>query len=980
MNTNYIASAGTGKTFSLVCEVIKRVKDGESLEEMLILTFTEKAAGEIKERIYTEISRIIEEEKDLKLKKRLHSELLKVEYSYIGTFHSIFLRILKKYPDRSKIDRNTKIFQDSMLRQFILKEFENWIENDFYKNRQIWDRIGSFSGYNLFDMFYTLYTNRTKINKREIDLKPKEKNIENLKSELKSALETLFERYGELLTRIKQIGYSEKIFNNDPFLLKESVEEEEIFKIKPKTDRGFIFKGKRGGDKKSKEFFQKNIQPYLDEYFFDLDGKVFDLSASLYEKQLDFNSDLILDRFFKFLEHIQERKKIEGIIDFDDILIKMDNLLDEQKIRKELQKKFRSIFIDEFQDTDRIQISILKKISDNNLSVFGDPKQCIYQWRAADLESYFQFVDGFRKVVLENNYRSSPEIVNFLNKIFTSGKILKHISEEYRKPVKPVKEDKGEVKIKDISDTGIDQTEYIPALVKQISKNYSYNRIMILVRKNSLLKKVVESLQKNNIPVKFYGTGNLFETEEVRTVVNILKFIDNPENPVNLLKILKSPVIMEDEKSIYKNKTDLKAYKNPVLSLFTDLSKRKFSISPDVIIEKIYNQTDIIPIFSSFKDGKTKIKNLLYLKEIIFRLSRENYNLSDIILYAETVEEKIPESDDDNSVEVLTIHRAKGLQKEVVILPFFDKDPYRIIHRDLYYKEGELIINFKNAKSKKFLSQEEDLRTEDMNELERLLYVALTRAVERIYLIKSEKPKKNSFLKMLENTIDLSPYTEKVKTVEIKEDLKTEDNKPDISIEEATQFEEFLKREKEKATSFERFTSVSKMTEENQKIKKGNTTEKSLYTGILIHSVLEEIDFKDFSLEKTISKIKEKMDNVPKRFKKEVEKKAIKIMETFHKSDILDELKKSKIIFREVPFVLKEKDRFIEGRIDIIYEKDGKLFIMDYKTADFIDEKNARKKYILQKEYYLKAVKKIFPEKDIFFKIGMLSTGKIIEL
>ena len=263
MNTNYIASAGTGKTFSLVQEVIKKIKSGESLENMLILTFTEKAAGEIKERIYTEISQILEDENDLEIKKRLHSELLKVEYSFIGTFHSVFLRILKKYPERSRIDRNTKIFQDSMLRQFILKEFESWIEDDFYKNRHVWDKLEGFSGSKLFDMFYTLYINRTKIKKRKIDIKSQEEKITKIKKDLTSLLETLFEKYGYLFTKIKQSGYSGKIFNNDPFSIKKNVEEGEIFRINPETDRGFIFKGKRAGDKKSRKFFDENVQTNL---------------------------------------------------------------------------------------------------------------------------------------------------------------------------------------------------------------------------------------------------------------------------------------------------------------------------------------------------------------------------------------------------------------------------------------------------------------------------------------------------------------------------------------------------------------------------------------------------------------------------------------------------------------------------------------------------------------------------------------------
>jgi len=980
MNINYIASAGTGKTFSLVNNVIKKLKEGESIENMLILTFTEKAAGEIKERIYKEISEILETRNDTGLKKKLHYELLKVEFSYIGTFHSVFLRILKKHSERSKIDRNTKIYQDSMLRQFLLKEFENWIENDFYKNRDIWDKLEGFSGSNLFEIFYTLYLNRTKIKKINIDTKDQEERIKKIKNDLLKLLGEIFEKYGKLFKKIKQNG-AEKIFNNNPFVIKKNVEEREPFKTNKPTDRGFIFKGKRGGDRESRAFFQKHIQPYLDQEFFDLDSKISYLSEELYKEQLDFNANLLMERFFNFLDHVENRKKEEGVIDFDDILIKMDMLLSDTGIRKEIQKKFRYIFVDEFQDTDRIQISILKKISSDNVSVFGDPKQCIYQWRTADLKGYFQFVDGFKKVVLEKNYRSCPEILDFLNRIFTSEKILKHINIVYRKAVKPVKKEKGEVKIKDISETGLDHTEYLPVLIKDLSKHYSYSQMMILVRTNNLLKKVVDSLQKNNIPVRFYGAGNLFDTEEVKTVINILRFINNPDNPVNLIKLLKSPVVMEDEKNIYKNKTDVKAYKNPFLSMLTDLSKIKFSIPPDEIMDKIYNQTEIIPIFSSFKDGKIKQKNLLHFKNIVHRLSRENYNLNDIILYTETVQEKIPESDDQNSVEVLTIHRAKGLQKEVVILPFFDRDPYTINHRDIYFKDENLIVNFKNARSKDFFTKEEELYEENLNEIERLLYVSLTRAAERLYLIKAGKPSKNSFLKIIERATDLSPYTEKVPKTDIIDDPQTEEKIPDIDIKQAVELEEFLKKEKKKALSFERFISVSRIAEKEQRnIKKSGDSQKSLYTGIVIHSVLEETDFEDFSLEKVIPKIKNKMEEVPPKIRKEIEEKVVKLMEIFHRSEILSELKKSRIIFREVPFILKEKGRFIEGRIDIVYEKDGKIYIMDYKTAQFSDEKDLIERYSIQKKYYIKAIKKIFPQRDVYFKIGMLSTGRIIKL
>ena len=976
---NYIASAGTGKTYSLVKTVIQKIKEGETLDSFLILTFTEKAAGEIKERLYKELSRIVEEERDIRLKKRFHSELMKIDLSYTGTFHSVFLRFLKKYPEKTGIDSAVRIYQDSMLKQFLLKEFEIWIEKDFEDSREIWEEAGILSGQEIFELFYTLYLNRTKIPKTEKDLKTRKKKINDLLSRSSSLIDSVLNRYQKAFFPVREKGLSDKIFNNDPFFLKTAVRERDLSRLNLSlTDRGFILKGSRAGNKESREFVEQKVLPYLDEEFYSTDNQLYEILKELYEEQSDYRAGIITDRFLSFLEFFEERKKEEGIIDFDDILIKTDSILDEPQITEKLTGNLRYVFVDEFQDTDKLQISILQKLSKKSIYVFGDPKQCIYQWRAADLDGYFKFVDGFEVVTLDTSYRSSRKIVNFVNSIVCSGEFLSHIDEKYRRPVKANNTDEGLVRIKDISGLNIAQEEYLPYLIDELKKDYSYSQMMILVRTNNLLQKVIKSLQEKRIPVKVYGSGNIFEKEEVKTVLNLLRFIEEPDDPVNIIRVLKSPLLMIEDTDIHRKRQNLKAYNHPVIQLLLSLSCKKFSVPPQDILQEIYRKTDLLPVFSSFDDGKIRVKNLNRFMEIVHRLSEDNYNLRDIILYSETISEPIPESDEENAVEVLTIHRAKGLEKEVVILPFMDRDPYRIMERTVYYKNGKFVLNHKKARSKNYHSMKQELEKDAVDEIERLLYVALTRAKERIYIIRSEKKStKNSFLKKIEKAIDVSLYTEAVKDIQ-NEDLTQTAEKPRISIEKAEKIEKFLKKEKEISDSAEKFTTVSKLMEKDRPESQGKGSEISVYTGIIVHSVLEETEFKKFSFEESVKKIKEKLKTVPPDMREKVEKKATEIMRVFEKSQILDELRKSDILFRELPFVIKEKDLFVEGRIDVVYRKNGEIYVMDYKTTAYISQKEIKERYRKQKEYYLKAVSRIFPQEKVHFRIGMLLTGKVL--
>lgn len=172
MSVNYIASAGTGKTYTLVSEVLDKIKNhNTSINDMLILTFTEKAASELKERIASRIREEISKSGDPVDKQKLHREILHIDNAYIGTFHSVFFRLLKMYPLQSKIDNSYQIISEQ-LDEYLNLWFEKWIEEDF-DDKSIWQSIMqsvSIDYKNLKNAFIILYKNRSKLQRNSFDL------------------------------------------------------------------------------------------------------------------------------------------------------------------------------------------------------------------------------------------------------------------------------------------------------------------------------------------------------------------------------------------------------------------------------------------------------------------------------------------------------------------------------------------------------------------------------------------------------------------------------------------------------------------------------------------------------------------------------------------------------------------------------------------------------------------------------------------
>ncbi len=1008
-NINYIASAGTGKTYSLITEVLTKIKnENVSLKNMLILTFTEKAASELKEKLSKRIKEQLKSEEVPKKEKiKLHKELIYIDSGYIGTFHSIFFRFLKKYPQISKIDSSFSVLS-SQLDYFLDVIFEKWIENDFKENEKEWEKLVEIFGEEfkkLKGIFIALYKDRLKLKKNLIDFKLQEENIEKLAIDLQNSLNSIFEEYKGIFDKL---GINSNIFKLNPFLIQKLLTQKRYTDLSEGKNI-FLKRTSNRMSEKEKDFYNEKIKLILkNENFLHLEKKITSKLTELKLEELDYNANLLLKKIFDFIDFTGKIKEDERILDFNDILEKTLNMIEEnENVKNEIKNSFKYIFVDEFQDTDKIQTQIIEKISNENIYTFGDPKQCIYTWRDADLDVYFEFLEKnqFKDVVLNINYRSGKNLVKLFNKFLSEGIILEYFDKKFKEEVKANKKDNGKIKliqlntgVSDRNSKVVEEARYTVFLINHLlEEGFEYQDILILFRTNNHLKKFKEVLTFHNIPVSVPEGDNIFESPEIRVLVNILKFIEFPKRKLEFFKILKSPLIYFEDKQLYEKRENLslESLKLKNLDVIKKLIDNKYNLTVENIIDEIYLKTDLLETFS-LTDGNGEIlENLKKFKILAKQKTLEGMSLRDFILFVETAEVQEAQIFSENSVQLLTMHKSKGLESKAVILPLTALEPYQLKLKNIHTYKGEIILNFSKAKTKNLEKSEEKIKKEIKQEWERLFYVAITRAKNELIFIDNGGKTPHSFNNYVNKLIEISNLIEveevnseniTVKPIDKKENVKSEDIKKELKNLKGK--EEKRNEIYERAIKDKRFWSVSEIIKEEYKTEgaefdfsKEIKENISIYIGTVVHNVMEKLDFKNLSIEKIKNLIDEEKGIIPENIREKVLKDSYDILKNLENSALHLELKKADILFRELPFVLYENDKYIEGRIDVIYKKDNKITVMDYKTNRYKTEKDKKEifeKYKKQKEYYLKAVKKIFPDEKVEFKLGLLWKMEII--
>lgn len=582
-----VAGAGSGKTLVLTYRIAYLISLGISPSSILALTFTNKAASEMKERIRNLVGK-------------------RADYIYMGTFHSIFARILR---------------QEAHL-------------------------IGYTRDYSIYD-------------------------TDESENVIKGIL--------------KDFNISENHFT-------------------PRFIQGLISKAK------NKLIFKENG---LNNFF------------DMYNKKL-----------LAIYEEYNKRLKDSNAMDFDDLLIKPIELFTvSEELLSKYRERFNYILVDEYQDTNTAQYFLLKMLVNQNKNIccVGDDAQSIYKWRGAEVRNIIEFNKDFpeTKIIrLEQNYRSTKSI------LAVADSVIKNNIYQIPKTLWTSNEQGEKVTVTTCFDER-DEANYVAKIVSSLinSNKYKPREIAILYRTNAQSRNFEEVFIKSSIPYIIVGGVEFYKRKEVKDILAYLKLLVNPKDDESFLRIVNFPprgigdvsietlrtIARNNEKSMFNAIPDLiespniqdrikKNFKN----FYEFISKYRSLVNDKNFYEIVKTFIDELNILQLYKEERTeesnqRYENIIQLLNSIqeFQVNNPESTLTDYLSEISLIADVDNWEDRKNSVVLMTLHSAKGLEFKVVFIVGCE-DGLLPLRRD-----GDI---------------------DDIEEERRLFYVGCTRAMKHLHL------------------------------------------------------------------------------------------------------------------------------------------------------------------------------------------------------------------------------------------------------
>ncbi|MBN1166897.1 MAG: UvrD-helicase domain-containing protein [Methanospirillaceae archaeon] len=757
------AGAGTGKTFVLVLKYLNLLEqEGLRPGEILALTFTDKAAAEMKDRVRSTITRRLAEDPTDRMMKEAAEEVI---IAPIMTFHSFCAQILREFAIEAGLEPGFAIL-DGGQAAFVKKEaFEQVLRKPPAGVREALIRILSqVEKFRLAEMLFAIdehYDHYTSF--FAMAAENPEKMVEIWREFLDGIREPETERFFTDPVNSSAINHlvrlSRKYTNASDSAVKYLNQVVPILMqlhrdappdALARAARAFLEIRPIGRIGSKKNWDERDLTLFRD-------AKA-DITASL-EKALPY-FELAIDRdcaftratfaFYADLQVISERyhkvvtdaKKQASALDFSDLIRLCKHfLLDNQDIvQKHLRPRYKYIMVDEFQDTDPAQFDIITAITGRlipgkrGLFIVGDPKQSIYLFRNADVTRFKEAQNRIlvdcegRLTNLDVSFRSSREVIGFVNFLFSS------IFASADKPwefgyeplaVSPAREGcEGSVRILfppkgESKGTLADQKEIEAGMVAEMihqmvscqdtwitdssgkERPVTYGDIAILLERRTYLTQYMLALSRQDTPFYVHGGVGFYSRQEMYDIFNLLSFLLRPYDDAALLGTLRSPYIGLSDPMIHAIKTmkglprgttlygRLQRYiaenpENPDI----DSLKRADRLLPgwlsstgripiSRLIRNILVESGILTVYGALPMGEQQVANLEKLIRIVRnRCESGSYDLSDLIsdlTNSITAEEREGEAALDalaqTSVNIMTVHAAKGLEFPVVVLP-----------------------------------------------------------------------------------------------------------------------------------------------------------------------------------------------------------------------------------------------------------------------------------------------------------------------
>ncbi|MGD9676981.1 MAG: UvrD-helicase domain-containing protein [Vulcanibacillus sp.] len=1035
------AGAGSGKTTYLVRRMIETVREGRcKIEEIAAITFTRKAASELRERFQTKLEKTYEDTTDKMERKILEEALQNIDQSFIGTVHSFCGRLLRERPVEAGIDPEFKELDNidlALLERQAWKEYllKLKLENSILLSNL--EKIGILPE-DLYRSFQDLN------NYSDVDLVKEKRDRPDIEKALVEVLKFVERaRHSIPVQPVDEKGYDDlqkaikKTTRLNSYL--NPNKDINIIKIISIYEKDLGITQKRWTSKEEAKDFKEEADILREE-----------IIQPIMKTWREYSHFYILEFLVPAVKYYEELRSKLSSLNFQDLLIKTaDMLKNNPEIRKYFQNKYKSLLVDEFQDTDPIQAEIVFYLTGadseekdwqklvplpGTLFVVGDPKQSIYRFRRADIDIYNLVkkliqVSGGEVLKLTSNFRSLNSIGNYLNPIFQE--IFPGKSDKYQAEfaaMDTVKEDEvgisSGVKCLQISSEYKNKDGVVNSDADSIAKiirdavdgnmmlhktaKPTYKDFMILLRYKDSMEVYTRTLETYGIPVKMAGSSTVGESIEVKELLKLLKLLSNIDNQVLLIAVLRGLFFGLSENLLYKFKCaggqfniftkmpesleeNHRSELDNVLKKLNEyyLWTRKYN--PTNVIEKIISDIGIVPYIARGEMNMSRYGSIYYILERLRKSESEGVTeFSIIVKQFETIletniEEELDIFCEEDTVRIMNLHKAKGLEAPVVFLAHPAKmtkvSPALHIERTNNQPKGYFMFSKSTGEFSSIsigepkdwnIYQEEEERYLQAEE-KRLVYVAATRAKNLLIISNSQLKNKNPWELLLKNLkksdeIIVPDIQQRVVLAEDSQTINIDDYKRIKSECENWQNElstkGYLTAAPTDYKDASKFWSISR--EDGGGLAWGNA----------VHRTLEYLVKDNGNIEAIVESALMEYDVSLER-----KNELISLVDKFKQSAIWVRIEKAEAKFAEVPFSIKVDNQhsifelikldgdipiILTGTIDLLFKEDGEWVVVDYKTdhATTEDDYNKlREIYKTQTKIYSFVIEELLGEK-----------------
>ncbi len=995
------AGAGSGKTAVLSERVLSHIKNNIDIEDLLILTFTNAAAQEMKERIRNKL-----------LKNNLKEQADKVDLAYITTFDSYALTLVKKYSYTLNLGKNINIIDSSII-ELKKKEILNNIFEDYYlkEDKLFLKLIDDFCLKDDKEIFNTILNlNKqldNKYNKKEylnnyVNNYFSDDNINRL---IDDYLNIIFNYVNIISLQLDNI----KHYTDDKFMIKISDVLYPLFNAKTYNDVKLIINNinlpRLTESNEESSLIKKKITSLIEVIkeltkYNDLD----ELQDSILNTK-DYIL-IIIKIILELDDEIFKYKISNNAFEFIDISkLAIDILKNNNQIAQDLKNKYKEILIDEYQDTNDLQDIFISLIENNNTYVVGDIKQSIYRFRNANPMLFKNKYDAYSvskkdmKIDLNKNFRSRQNVIDGINLIFNlimDDKIggasyfdehqmifgqenyLNINKENYDLEILNYEYDKND---KSYSKTEIEIFTIANDIKNKIknnfqvmdkdnfeSRNIKYGDFAILIDRTkhfNLYKKIFEYL---NIPINIVKNQTITDCMDIQLLKNIYSLLLKIYNKnydvdfkYSFVSIARSYLFELSDDEILSYFVNNNFYDSQIYKICNDIVTQIDELSNIKLYELIIDKFDIYNKLPLIGDVNNHLVILDYIYNLIDSISSYGYTFIDFYNYLSDIFDQGLDisvslnNENKNSVQVMTIHASKGLEFPICYFPSLDEKfnigdlknkIYYSNNYDIvlpYYKDGGLHNTFVKELLKSNYYEEE------ISEKIRLFYVALSRAREKIIFVGSLKDNILSYKD--ENIIDNNTRISYRSFLDILNSIYKYIKKYIINIDikslGLTKEYNFHKESKSDIFDDGNYIEVNELDNNN----------------LLIHkqSCSKENKKINSNREKQLLKAGINMHYVFETFDfnkidySNISDKEAKLIKQFIDTKILDNVIN---IYKEYEFIFENDNVNVHGIIDLLLEYDDYYNIVDYKLKNIVDDE-----YIKQLNSYKDYLKRLSNKK-----------------